>query len=122
MVSVLRLVFKIWWWREEGALPLAPAVYQGHAFLLSIKGGVVIAGQGQVGSDAFPKAIAEKGLIHTKWVPGSLGVLLQSGHPLPVEGLLAQGDGRVRDPRCGGGRALSEAGCGQDTAQAISHL
>lgn len=44
------------------------------------------------------------------------------GHPLPVEGLLAQGDRRGRCPHCRGGRALSEAGCGQHTAEAISHL
>lgn len=72
-----RLVFKIWW-REERALPLTAAVYQGHAFLLSVKGRAVIAGQGQVGSDAFSKAVTEKGLIHAKRVPGSLGVILQS--------------------------------------------
>ena len=44
------------------------------------------------------------------------------GCPLPVEGLLAQGDGRVGGPFCRGGRGLSEAGCGQDTAEAVSHL
>lgn len=92
MASALGLVLIVLRRREERAFPLASAVHQGHAFLFSVQGGVVITGQRQVGGDAFPEAIAEKGLIHAEWVSCSLRVLLQSGHPLPVEGLLAQGD------------------------------
>ena len=44
------------------------------------------------------------------------------GHPLPVEGLLAQGDGCVGGPRCWGSCGLSEAGRGQHTAEAVGHL
>lgn len=78
MASALGLVLIVLRRREERAFPLASAVHQGHAFLFSVQGGVVIAGQRQVGGDAFPEAIAEKGLIHAEWVSRSLGVLLQS--------------------------------------------
>lgn len=75
MVSAVGLVFKVRWRREE-TLPLASAVHQGEAFLLSVKGGAVVTGQGEVGGDAFPKAVAEKRLIHAQWILCPLWVLL----------------------------------------------
>lgn len=79
--------------REEGALPLAPAVQQGDALLLAVQGRAAVACQGQVGGDALPQAVAEEGLIHAKWVPRALGVLLQ-----PVcENKGGRGRGKERD-------------------------
>lgn len=59
------LVFKVWWRWEEGTLPFASTVHQGDTLLLSIEGGAVITGQGQVGGYAFSKAVAEERLIYT---------------------------------------------------------
>lgn len=80
---------------EEAALSLAPCVHQRGALLLPVQGGAVLTGQGQVGGDALPQAVAEEGLVHAQGVFCSLGALLQS-----VSGKTgAEGRKRERDAR-----------------------
>lgn len=110
MVSVLGLVFKVRRRREERALSFASTVHQRDAFLLSIEGGAVIPGQGQVGGDAFPKAVAEKGLIHTEWVLSPLRVILPSasGQKVDRERGKREGHSGMEDKRMRKGRKTNE--------------
>lgn len=100
------LVLEVRWRRrEEGALPLAPAVQQGDALLLAVQGRATVARQGQVGGDALPEAVAEEGLVHAQWVPRAFGVLLQ---PVRVsKGDTGRGKREGEDKRMRRGRKKS---------------
>lgn len=63
---ILCLVVIVCSWQVKGTLTFAACVYERLGFLLSgtCKRSVVILSQGEVGSDAFPQAIAEARVIH----------------------------------------------------------
>lgn len=111
-------------WQLKGTLLLAPCVYKRLCFLLSgtYKWRVVIPCQGEVGSNAFPQAIAETGIIYCCQRAFRISSHLQPVNASPVEVFIPHHHRRNLIHYAVVVSALGKAGCCKDTAETISNF